>query len=221
MDSNESQIACLFYDEFICPFYDEKMDDEENYNHQESSNDEENYNDEDSFQDEVFQSFHNRKNTIISVKLVFRLAALTVKLEKRDANLKKLSDWIKSDFDDDSLKTLISMLANHAEFDSTKFLRDLQNFFINNLNISTLLNHHQMEIKLKEIFQLLRKFGCRKLAKVFITKVIYDIPLSLSSEFLELISTFEWSSLSECFCLDEKRISDSNIKFFCEIIQVS
>jgi hypothetical protein len=221
MDSNESQIACLFYDEFICPFYDGKINDEENYNDEESSNDEENSNDEESSQDEVFQSFHNHKNNIISVKLVFRLAALTIKLEKRDKNLKKLSDLIKSDFDDDSLKTLIAMLANHAEFDSTKFLRDLQNFYINNLNISTLLNCHQVEIKLKEIFQLLKKFGCPKLAKVFITKVIYDIPLSISSEFLELISKFEWSSLIECFCLDEKRINDSNIRFFCEIIQVS
>jgi hypothetical protein len=45
--------------------------------------------------------------------------------------------------------------------------------------------------------------------------------LKLSSEFLELISILEWSSLSERFYLDEKRISDSNIKYFCEIIQVS
>jgi len=45
--------------------------------------------------------------------------------------------------------------------------------------------------------------------------------LKLSSEFLELISILEWSSPSERFYLDEKRISDSNIKYFCEIIQVS
>jgi hypothetical protein len=199
----------LFYDEFICPFYDSKTNDDENSSNEESS------------QDEVFQSFYNQKNTILSVRLAYRLAALTIKLQKRDKSLIKLSDLIKSDFEDDSLKTLISMLANHAGFDSTKFLRDLQNFYINNLNISTLLNHHQVEIKLKEIFQLLRKFGCPKLAKVFITKVIYDIPLSLSSAFLDLISKYEWSSLSDCFCLDEKRINDPNIRFFCEIIQVS